>query len=181
MRQSLVALYQRKKPWLIVIVVLLLLNISAIVTIKLYQTPRFEQKKELVTEQRKGLDALGRGDENSVYLNGKRDLEKLRAMIPAKRQFAPLLAEIMDDAAKCHVSSDSLTYKPEYLSQKNLLVYHISLSVSGRYADIRCYLYKIQTRKELVVIDAVLLKNEDPYAENVSMDLTLTTYLRDGA
>jgi len=181
MRQSLKALYQRKKPWLIVIGLLLLLNASAIVALLFFQQPLLNQKKELVKEQRKGLDAQVRGDVNSVYRDGKSDLEKLQTMIPAKRQFAPLLAEIMADAAACHVSSDALTYKPEHLGQKNLLVYHISLSVSGRYADLRCYLYKMQTRKDLVVIDAVMLKSEDPYVEKVSMDLKLTTYLRDGA
>lgn len=181
MRQSLLAQYQRKKPWLIAIVVLLLLNICAIVALLVFQRPLLNQKKELVTEYRQGLAALERGDVNSVYRDGKSDLEKLRTMIPAKRQFAPFLAEIMADAADCHLSSDALTYKPEHLGQKKLLVYHISLSVSGRYADIRCYLHKMQSRKELVVIDAVTLKNDDPYVENVAMELKLTTYLRDGA
>lgn len=181
MRQFLMTLYQRKKPWLMVIVLLLLLNTGAFVAILFFQHPMLKQKKELVTEQRKDLDAQVRGDESSVFRKGKSDLAKLQAMIPAKRQFAPLLAEIMADAAACHLSSDALTYKPEHLGQKNLLVYQISLSVSGRYADIRCYLYKMQTRKDLVVIDAVLLQNEDPYVEKVSMDLKLTTYLRDGA
>jgi Tfp pilus assembly protein PilO len=176
-----VALYKRKKPWLIVIVLLLFLNTGAIVAILFFQGPLLNQKRELVKEHRQGLAALERGDANSVYRDGKNDLEKLRTMIPAKRQFAPLLAEIMADAAACRVSSDALTYKPEHLGQKNLLVYHISLSVSGRYADIRCYLYKMQARKDLVVIDAVTLKNDDPYVEKVSMDLKLTTYLRDGA
>lgn len=181
MRQSLKALYERKKPWLLLIVALLLLNFGAIAAIRIFQQPQLEQQEELLTEQGQGLAQLGRSDETAVYRDGKRDLEKLRALIPAKRQFAPLLADIMAEATACHVSSDALTYKPEHLSQQKLLVYHISLSVSGRYADIRCYLHKMQTRKELLVIDAVKLQNEDPYAEKVSMDLTLTAYLRDGA
>lgn len=175
------AFYQRKRPWLLVIIVLLLLNTGAIVALLFFQQPLLKQKRELVTEHRQGLAALERGDANSVYRDGKSDLEKLQALIPAKRQFAPFLAEIMADAAACHVSSDALTYKPEHLGQKKLLVYRISLSVSGRYADIRCFLYKMQARKELVVIDAVTLKNDDPYVEKVSMDLKLTTYLKDGA
>jgi len=181
MRELALELYQRKKPWLIAIGLLLLLNIMALVGIALFQQPVLNQKKELVTEQQKGLDAMAHGDRSSVYRNGKRDLEKLQAMIPPKREFAPLLGEIMDSSSECHVSSDSLTYKPEFLKERNLLVYHISLSVSGRYEAIRCFLYKMQTRKELVVIDGFTLKNEDPYAEKVTMDLQLTAYLRDGA
>jgi len=181
MRQLVLEIYQRKKHWLIGIGLLLLLNIIALVGIAFFQLPALVHKKKIVTEQRKGLDAMDHGDASSVYRNGKRDLEKLQAMIPPKRGFAPLLGEIMDTSSECHVSSDALTYKPEYLKERNLLVYHIALSVSGRYSAIRCFLYKMQTKKELVVIDDLTLKNEDPYAENVSMDLKLTAYLRDGA
>jgi Tfp pilus assembly protein PilO len=181
MRQLALELYQQKKPWLIVIGLLLLLNIIAMVGIALFQLPVLDSKKELVTEQRKSLEATAHGDANSVYRNGKRDLEKLQAMIPSKRGFAPLLGEITDFSTECHVSSDALTYKPEYLKERNLLVYHIELSVSGRYSAIRCFLYKMRTIKELVVIDSLTLKNGDPYKENVSMELKLTAYLRDGA
>jgi Tfp pilus assembly protein PilO len=162
-------------------VVLLLLNVIAGAGIFLFQKPVLERKKALVEEQRKELDVQVRGDANSVYRNGMRDLDTLRGMIPSKQQFAPLLGDFMDTAKECHVSTDSLTYKPEYLDQRNLLVYHVSLSVSGRYSAIRCYLYTMQTRKELVVIDTISMKNEDPYAENVSMELRLTAYLRDDA
>lgn len=181
MRELALELYQRKKPWLIVIGLLLLLNIVAIVGIAFFQQPVVEHKKEIAKERQKGLDAMAHGDASSVYRNARKDLEKLQAMIPPKREFAPLLAEIMDSSGECHVSNDSLTYKPEFLPERNLLVYHISLSVSGRYEAIRCFLYKMQTRKELVVIDSITLKNEDPYAEKVTMDLQLTAYLRDGA
>lgn len=181
MRKLALELYRRKKPWLIVIGLLLLLNFIAMVGIGFFQQPELNHKKELVTERRKSLDAMNHGDANSVYRNGKKDLEKLQAVIPSKREFAPLLAEIIDSASECHVSSDSLTYNPEFLKDRNLLVYHIALSVSGRYAAIRCFLYKMQTRKELVVIDSISLQSEDPYVEKVSMDLTLTAYLRDGA
>ena len=175
------ALYHRKKPWFITIGALLFLNAIAAMGIFLFQKPGIERKMELAAEQQKELDAQVRGDANSMYRNGKRDLEKLQAFIPPKSQFAPLLGEIMDTATECHVSTDSLTYKPEYLKQRNLLLYHVSLSVSGRYSALRCYLYKMQTMKELVVIDTISLKSGDPYEEKVSMTLQLTTYLRDGA
>ena len=181
MRQTLLALWQLKKPWFISIGALLLLNLIAATGIFLFQRPLLEQKMKLVTEQQKELDAQVRGDTSSVYRNGKRDLEKLQTFIPPKSQFAPLLGEIMGIATECQVSTDSLTYKPDYLKQRNLLLYHVSLSVTGRYSALRCYLYKMQTMKELVVIDTISLKSGDPYKEKVSMTLQLTTYLRDGA
>jgi type IV pilus assembly protein PilO len=181
MKQSVLELYQRKKNWLIAIGLLLLLNIFSFAGIALFQQPALDLKKGMVTEQRKGLDAMAGGDATAIYRKGKSDLEKIQAMIPPKRRFASLLGEIMDSATVCHVSSDSLTYKPEYLRERKLLAYRVSLSVSGRYAALRCFLYEMQTRKELVVVDGITLKNGDPYAEKVSMELKLTVYLRDDA
>ena len=181
MRQSVLELYQRKRPWFMVIGLLLLLNIIALAGIVLFQQPALDRKQELAAQRQKSLAAMVHGDTSAVYRTGKSDLEKLQALIPPKRGFAPLLGQIMDLSAECRLSTDSLTYKPAYLGQRNLLVYNISLSVSGRYSAIRCFLYKMQTKKELVVIDGITFANENPYAENVSMKLQLTAYLRDGA
>jgi len=180
-KQCALELYHRKKPWVIGIGLLLFLNISFFAGIAFFQRPALDHKRALATERQKDLDALTGGDESAVYRAGKSDLEKLQAMIPPKRRFAPLLGEIMESATVCRISSESLTYKPEYLRERRLLAYRIDLSVRGRYASLRCFLNEMQTRKELVVIDGMTLKSEDPYAENVSMELKLTAYLRDDA
>jgi Tfp pilus assembly protein PilO len=181
MKQFALELYHRKKPWLIAIALLLFLNISSFAGIALFQRPALDQKKETAAEQRKGLDAMSGGDADAVYRTGKSDLEKIRAVIPPKRRFALLLGEMTDSSTACQVATDSLTYKPERLREQKLLAYRIDLSVSGRYAAIRCFLNEMQSRKDLVVIDGIALKSDDPYAEKVSMELKLTAYLRDDA
>ncbi len=65
MRELALELYQRKKPWLIVIGLLLLLNIMAMVGIAFFQQPVLEHKKEIVTERQRGLDAMAHGDASS--------------------------------------------------------------------------------------------------------------------
>jgi hypothetical protein len=174
-------LYHRKKNWVIGIGLLLFLNIISFAGIAFFQRPALEHKRALATERQKDLDALTGGDVSAVYRVGKSDLGKLQAMIPPKRRFAPLLGEIMESTTVCRISTESLTYKPEYLRERKLLAYRIALSVNGRYASLRCFLYEMQTKKELVVIDGITLKSDDPYAENVSMELKLTAYLRDEA
>jgi len=178
-KQSALELYHRKKPWVIGIGLLLFLNIISFAGIVFFQRPALDHKRALATERQKDLDALTGGDVSAVYRAGKSDLAKLQAMIPPKRSFAPLLGDVMKSATVCRVSSEALTYKPEYLRERKLLAYRMALSVRGRYASLRCFLNEMQTRKELVVIDGMTLKSEDPYAENVSMELKLTAYLRD--
>lgn len=181
MKKFVLELYHRKKNWVIGIGLLLFLNIISFAGIAFFQRPALEHKRALATERQKDLDALTGGDVSAVYRVGKSDLGKLQAMIPPKRRFAPLLGEIMESTTVCRISTESLTYKPEYLRERKLLAYRIALSVNGRYASLRCFLYEMQTKKELLVIDGITLKSDDPYAENVSMELKLTAYLRDEA
>jgi Tfp pilus assembly protein PilO len=179
MKQPTLELFHRKKNLLIAIGLLLFLNIISFAGIALFQKPELDQKKEIVAEQRKGLDTMAACDADAVYRTGKSDLEKIRAVIPPKRRFALLLGEMTDSSTACQVATDSLTYKPEHLRERKLLAYRIDLSVSGRYAAIRCFLNEMQSRKDLVVIDGIALKSDDPYAEKVTMELKLTAYLRD--
>jgi len=180
MKQQVLELLQRKRPWLIAIGLLLLLNITTFVLIGIFQKPALERKKVAWSEQRKRLDALARGDVTVAYRNAKADLEKLQAMIPDKRRFPSLLGQIMESSSLCSVASDSLTYKPLTLKDQNLFAYEVSMSVNGRYAAIRCFLYEMQTLEQLVVVDGIKLSNKDPYVENVTMELQMTAYLRDG-
>jgi len=180
MKQQVLVLFRRKRPWLIAIGILLLLNIISFVFIGIFQNPALERKKGVWSEQRKRLDALARGDVTTAYLNAKADLERLQAMIPDKRRFPSLLGQIMDSSSLCSVATDSLTYKPQSIKEQKLLAYEMSMSVSGRYSAVRCFIYEMQTMEQLVVIDGIKLSNEDPYAENVSMELRMTAYLRDG-
>jgi hypothetical protein len=180
MKQQVLELIQKKRPWLIAIGVLLFMNILASVLIGMIQVPALDQKKVAWSEQRKRLDALARGDVTTAYRNAKADLEKIQAMIPEKRRFPSLLGEIMESSAACTVSTGAITYKPKSIKEQKLLAYEITMSVSGRYSAVRCFLYKMQTMEDLVVIDGIRLSNENPYAEDVTMELGLTAYLKDG-
>lgn len=180
MKQQVLELVQRKRPWLIAIVLLLLLNTAAFVFIGFFQKPALERKKGAWSEQRKRLDALARGDVTAAYRNAKADLERLQTMIPEKRRFPSLLGQIMESSSLCSVATESLTYKPKSVKEQQLFSYDVSMSVSGRYSAIRCFLYEMQTLEQLLVIDGIKLSNEDAYAENVSMELRITAYLRDG-
>lgn len=181
MRRQALELLQKQRPWLTAIGILLALNIIGFAYVGLIQAPGLERKKAVAAEQRKRLDALARGDVTAAYRTAQEDLKKLESRILPKRRFAALLGEITDSASQCGVTADSITYKPEFIKERKLLAYKMTVSVSGRYSGVRCFLYEMQTREDLVVIDSLALKNEEVYSENVSMQLMLTAYLREGA
>ncbi len=87
---------------------------------------------------------------------------------------------IFDTAASDSVRVGSVSYKPSVVKGNSaLLSYGITLSVNGSYAAVKNFLADMQKNGELIVIDGVTMSNNDPYEENVAMDLRLTVYLQE--
>lgn len=181
MKQVLLELLRLKKRILIAILLLFLTNVALYSIIKVYQDPALVNANTKWSNLRKRVAAADRGDVNVTYGKGKSDLEKLRSMIPLKREFPRVLGDILDAAASNGVATGSITYKPQVLKDENLLAYAVTMSTSGSYAAVKSLLADLQKNHELVVVDGISLANSDPYVENVSMELRLTLYLREGA
>ena len=181
MKQALLELLRLKKRSLIAIALLLLGNVALYAIISGYQESALLEAHSKWSGLRSRVAAADRSDVNVVYRQGKIDLEKIRSMIPLKRQFSRVLGDILEAAASSGVATGSITYKPQFLKDENLLAYAVTMSTSGSYAAVKSLLADLQKNQELVVVDGISLTNSDPYAENVSMELRLTVYLREGA
>lgn len=181
MKQVLLELLHLKKRSIIAICLLLLGNITLYALVSGYQESAIVEANNKWNSLRSQVAAAERGDVNVVYRQGKSDLEKIRSMIPLKRQFSSVLGDILEAAASSGVATGSITYKPQVLKDENLLAYAVTMSASGSYAGVKSLLSDLQKNHELVVVDGISLTNSDPYAESVSMDLHLTVYLREGA
>jgi hypothetical protein len=57
----------------------------------------------------------------------------------------------------------------------------VSFQVAGGYAGIKSYLADLKKNPELIIVDDIALSNNDPFVENVVMDLHITVYLQGGA
>lgn len=181
MNQILLELLRLKKRSLIAIGLLLMVNIVLYLFVSAYQQPALVESHAKWSNLRSRVAVSDRGDVNIIYRQGKSDLEKLRSMIPLKRQFPSVLADIMETAASSGVSTGSITYLPQVLKDENLLAYAVTMTTSGSYAAVKSLLADLQKNHELVVVDGVSLTNSDPFMESVSMELRLTVYLREGA
>jgi type IV pilus assembly protein PilO len=181
MRQILLELFRLERRSLIVIAGLVLVNCLLLAAIGVYQWPAMDRARHARDDLRGRVAALGRGDVTSLYRRGTADLERLRTRIPAKRDFARVLSEVIDTVAANNLTLGGVTYKPQRIKDEALLAYGVTLSVSGRYAGIKSLIGDLQKERELVVVDGVSLSNGSPYEENIAMDLHLTVYLREGA
>jgi Tfp pilus assembly protein PilN len=181
MRQAIEEILRLRRRILILILVLVLLNVGLLIVAALYQAPALDRARTTWGDLRRRAGIAGRTDVAAIYRGGRADLEQLRTHIPLKRQFPRLLAGIFETASSDGVSVGSIAYKPA--SVKNgtgLLLYGISLSVSGSYAAVKNFLADLQNRDELLVVEGLGMSNSDPFEERVVMDLRLTMYLQEG-
>lgn len=181
MKLVVLELLRLKKRSLIAIVLLLLTNVVLLSLVNGYQKTALAESQAAWNNLRSRVAAADRGDVNVAYRQGKSDLEKLRSMIPLRRQFPRVLGDILETAASSGVVPGPINYKPQVLKDENLLAYAVSMSTSGSYAAVKSFLSDLQKNHELVVIDGISLTNSDPFVESVLLELRLTVYLREGA
>jgi len=182
MIQALLEILRLKKRLLFAAGIALLLNIGLLVWIDGHQSPAIVEAQLKWNDLRRRIAVAGRASVEKTFKQGKVDLENLKGRIPIKRQFPQLLGEILDAASTSGLATGHITYKPQTIKdESHLLAYGVTLTVSGRYAAIKSFLADLLSIRELVVIDGFSLSNSDVYEENVTMDLHLTVYLREGA
>ncbi len=178
MNQAFRELFRQKRRLLIALAVLLLLDIGLFITLNVYLAPAIILAQASWNDLRQRVAVAGRSDVASVYHRGIDDVSKITLKIPFKRQFPRVLGDILDSAASSGVVTGTVSYKPQVVKGHDLLVYGVSMTVSGSYAAIKSYLGDLQKISELIVVDSISLSNSDLYEENVVMDLRLSIYLQ---
>ena len=178
MNQVILEIARQRRRILAAILVLLLLNSAVLVFLKGYLASAISDAQTKWSDLRRRAAVAGQNDASTIYRRGKADLEQLKAHIPHKSQFPRLLGGIFDTAASDGVRVGAVSYRPAIVKDNTaLLSYGITLSVSGSYAAVKNFLTDMQKSEELIVIDGMAISNNDPYEENVAMDLRLTLYL----
>lgn len=181
MEQYVIEIVRQKWRLLSIILLLLLLNVALTVLVSVYQLPSLADLQTKWSDLRRQTALAGQVDALTLYQQGSADLEKLKARIPVKREFARVLSELLEAAASSAVEVGAITYKPAQIKEEALLSYQLTLSASGGYAAVKSFLSDLQKNPELIVVDTVSFSNSDPFVENVVMNLHVTVYLREGA
>jgi type IV pilus assembly protein PilO len=178
MKLAIQELFRQKRTLLITIAVLLVVNIGLYIAVNAYLAPSVITSQATWNDLRQRVAVAGKDDVASVYRRGIEDLKKMSTRVPAKRQFVRVLGDILDSAASSGVVTGTVSYKPQPVKGQDLLIYAVSMSVSGNYAAVKSFLGDMQKNSELVVVDSINLTNSDLFEENVVMDIRLSIYLQ---
>lgn len=109
----------------------------------------------------------------------KQDLSQVWAVLPAERDFAPLALGISEEAKRDRVTLPALSYKTEPTLVANTSKGLLQGSMSGRYEDLRRFIYDLETAEELLFIENLeLTRAGTAQGQNLTFNIKIATYLR---
>jgi Tfp pilus assembly protein PilO len=169
---------QLRKRSLIAIAILFVVALSLQLFISLYQTSQVELEN---VEWMKLREQEGRGaalqDRDTLYKNGLADLAKFRERIYPKSQFARFIGELYEKASENNLEIVSITYKPSIVKEDQLLSYTLTLSVSGKYTQLKKFIYALGAGNgNLLVIDSIAIAASGTATESVQLQLSITSW-----
>ena len=167
-----------RKKTLFAIAALFAVALSFQLFLNLYQNPGVEK---LQTEWMKLRELEGRGvllqDRDALYRNGTSDLARFRERVYPKSQFARYIGELYDLGAKNGLEIESITYKPSLNKDDKLLSYALTLTVSGKYPQLKRFIHGLGTHGNIQVINSIsMVAANTPTDAAVQLQLQMTSY-----
>jgi Tfp pilus assembly protein PilO len=112
----------------------------------------------------------------------RKDLSQVWAVLPAERDFSPLALGISEEAKRDHVTLPALSYKTEPTVVANTSKGLLQGAMSGRYEDLRRFIYDLETAEELLLIENLeLARSGSGQDEVLTFNIKIATYLRSDA
>jgi Tfp pilus assembly protein PilO len=109
----------------------------------------------------------------------QKDLARVWSVLPVERDFAPLALGITEEAKRNRVVLPALSYKTEPTPVANTSKGLLQGTMTGRYEDLRRFLYDVETAEELVYIeDLELVHSEAQHDQMLTFNIKIATYLR---
>ena len=109
----------------------------------------------------------------------RKDLAQVWSALPGERDFAPLALGITEEAKRDHVTLPALSYKTESTPVAHTSKGVLQGTMTGRYEDLRRFLYDVETAEELVFIeDLELVRTGVQQDQALTFNIKIATYLR---
>ena len=109
----------------------------------------------------------------------RKDLAQVWSALPGERDFAPLALGITEEAKRDRVTLPALSYKTEPTPVAHTSKGVLQGTMTGRYEDLRRFLYDVETAEELVFIeDLELVRTGAQQDQTLTFNIKIATYLR---
>lgn len=169
-----------RKRTFIAIAILFVTAISLQLFVNLYQSPKVE-KMQLEWMKLREQEGRGAGyqDRETLYKNGLADLAKFREKIYPKNQFARFIGELYETASKNSLELSSITYRPSPSKEDPLLNYALTLTVSGKYSQLKRFIYDLGAGGgNILVIESVSMNASGATPDTVQLQVQISSWFR---
>lgn len=167
-----------------VVVLLLVLNLAAWLTLQLYLAPTVTAGEQHMLQRQAELRGEASSSDTPAQrlADGDRDLGIFRGKIPAYREFTGLLTELEEMAGQAGLEFGHVTYKNEQATDLDLLRYTLNFTLAGGYRDIKQFVHALEQSSRLMVLREIGLQGggQDNDETEVRLQLSLETFFRPG-
>ncbi len=109
-----------------------------------------------------------------LFEKQKQELTSILAGIPTQKDMPLLVKELVQSARRLNLAVAPIQYEPKQ-SGEDLAMISFSFPVEGRYADIKRFLYDLETSPRLIGIQDLKLANAEG---RIGMSMKLMTYIK---
>lgn len=107
------------------------------------------------------------------------DLAEVWSVLPFERDFAPLALGITEEAKRNRVALPALSYKTETTPVAKTSKGILQGTMTGRYEDLRRFLYELETAEEWIIIeDLELVHPANQPEQMLTFNIKISTLLR---
>jgi type IV pilus assembly protein PilO len=163
---------------------LILLNVVAYLSLNYLASPQRDALEKQLFDLQSRVRQARQSDAEAktpadIYRRGETDLQKFRAVIPAKNEFPALLGEVFFLAGQAGLAIDQISYQPKEMEGQGLLRYGLAFSVHGDYGQVKRFIYSLEQSERLIVIDGLTLSGgREPGEATVELRLQSATFFR---
>jgi Tfp pilus assembly protein PilO len=162
-------------PWCLVILVLF----GGLSLVRAMGLERAEQHRaQLESEWAQARQQLAHHKEAK---KARQDLVEVWSVLPLERDFAPLALGITEEAKRNRVTLPALSYKTEATPVAKTSKGILQGTMTGRYEDLRRFLYELETAEEWIVIEDLELVRPTSQQEQtltLTFNIRISTFLR---
>ncbi len=111
-----------------------------------------------------------------LFKQQKSSVAGVIAGVPAQKDMPLLVKDLVQSARRLNLSVSSVKYDIPVRASGELALLSFSFPAEGRYADIKRFVYEVETADRLVGIENIKMDSEKG---NVKMDMKLLTYVKE--
>lgn len=173
LRQIMMTPYAPLLPW----VGLVLLQLAGLWAVDMVGVQRVEDRRAVLA--REWEEARQVLMQHREARKARKDVSQVWAALPSERDFAPLALGISEEAKHDNVTLPALSYKTEATTVAHTSKGVLQGSMTGKYEDLRRFIYDLETAEELLFIeDLELAGSSHPGEPQVTFNIKIATYLR---